>query len=642
MKKIAVLSTYLAETHARQVLSGILKCAEENDCCIYVFTCKMRYDPNNRHDVGEYMIFDMIDYSLFDAVIIAGSTIWSEALLKRVMKKISESGLPAVSLEKYTPDMMNVVIDNKEAMKDLILHMINVHGYRRINYIAGVPGNAEAIARHQAFVEALEENGIEYDPRRVFWGNWLKSSGEEAVEAFDSSGLPFPEAIVCSSDKNALGAYAALTKMGLSVPQDVALTGFDDDFEGKYHVPALTTVARMPEQSGYMACEAVLRGMSEEDKGSTIAIETSSVFRESCGCVNKQRLQEKQFRKLYFQNLDTNEKLIRLLDDISIDLTAVSTFKELQTVLEKHVSGFGCDSFYLSIYDSVLETGKLNIYSIDFISDGFHDCSGKGDCTLAFGYHNSKIIDERVKRAQLRALLKQESHGGGCYVVSPVHFGDKFFGFSILGNSTLPFESELYYTLMTNIGNAVQSIKTQQFKQLMIEELESVWSFDSLTGVYNREGFKKYGGRVWDESVKKRANIMMLFADLDGLKKINDTYGHDEGDRYIRALADIFKSARHHGEVIMRYGGDEFVVISSDVTEEYAKAYVQEIQRCIEEYNAKRKGINELSASVGYFLLNPTEENLLDEAIFKADKEMYHIKKSRSSEACKNCENISV
>ncbi len=633
MKKIAVLSTLLSETHGRQVLSGILECAEENDCCVFVFTCKMRYDPANRHDVGEYMIFETPDFSDFDAAIIASSTIWSEKVLQDIFHNVRACGVPAVSLEKYIEDMINVVIDNKAAMKDIVQHMICEHGYRRVNYIAGVPGNAEAIARFEAFREALEENGIPYEPERVYWDDWMKTSGEEAVRVFSESGLPFPEAIICSSDKNALGAFTALTRMGLKVPQDVALSGFDDDFEGKYHVPALTTVARMPEQSGYMACEAALKGMGQEDKGRTIHIQTSSVYRESCGCINRQRLQEKEFRKLYFQNLDMNEKLTRLLDNISIDLTAVSTFEHLRGVLSRYAPEFGCDSLYLAVYDEVLSAGQLDIYSTSEVVPSPTRSYGADDCTVIFGYRNGQSIDFDGDKKNLRVLLDEEieqGKSGSCYVVSPLHFGDRLFGFSVLQNSQVPFESELYNVLITNVGNAIQSIKTQQLKQLMIEKLESMWCLDSLTGVYNREGFKKYGGRIWEESVRRHTNIMMLFADLDGLKKINDNYGHDEGDRYIRALADVFKAARHHGEVVMRYGGDEFVVIANNVTEEYAKAYVQEIQRRIREYNESCKNEIKLSASVGYFLLNPTEESRLDAAICKADKVMYDIKKARN------------
>lgn len=623
MKKIAVLSTFLAETHARQVLSGIFRCAGENDCCVVAYTCKkMQYNVENKHDVGEYMIFDLVDFNRFDGVILASSTIWSEEILQDIMRRIKQSGIPAVSLEKYSPDLINVAIDNCAAMKEIMQHMIRDHGYRRINYISGVPGNAEALARHQAFVEALAENDIPYESERVYWGDWTKLNGEEAVEAFFRSELPFPEAIVCSSDKNALGAYTALNRLGFRVPQDVALSGFDDDFEGMYHIPSLTSVARMPEQSGYIACQAVLRGMSAADKGKMIMVDTSSVFRESCGCANRKRLQEKQFRKLYFQNLDKTEKLIRLIDDMSIDLTMVSSFEHLKSVIQKYIESFSCDDFRLSLFDSVLNCGELDIYSTD-----------NSRQTAVINYDHSQMRDLFSYHKNGTAApgfdgLISSAAPGSYYVVTPLHFAEHIFGCCVISNSTLPLDSELYYTLVTNIGNAIQTIKGQQLRQLMLEKLESVWSFDSLTGVYNREGFKKFGGRVWDESIERHSNVMMLFADLDGLKSINDSFGHDEGDRYIRALANIFKAACHHGEVVMRYGGDEFVVISSNVTEEYAQQYVNDIQAQIKEYNLAHPAVKPLSASVGYFIVNPTSADELDHAIFQADKEMYQIKKA--------------
>lgn len=630
MKRILVLSAYISETHAREVLSGIRKCAREHACSAVIYTCKMRYQEGNRHDAGEFIVFDLPKLDRYDGIIIAGSTIFSDEVVQSLIKRAEESGRPAVSLEKYSPSLINVAIDNKSAMKELLRHVITEHGYKRINYIAGVAGNVEALDRYAAYTETLAEYGIPFESERVFWGDWLRATGERAVEAFWKSSLPKPEVIVCSSDKNALGAHVALTAMGLRVPQDVALTGFDDDLETRYYIPGITTVAREPVLAGYRACEAVLAGMRAEDRGRRIAINTHVECRESCGCNHPVPVEEKQFRKLYFLEKDRNEKLISRIDDMSVDLTMASTFAQLQSVLRKHAGEFGCDAFYVSIFDNILSPGTIDFTNMDAQRDVPAAVSGSGRSTLLFAYEDGKFLEDiHVDADTYLASRTGDEKTRGCYVVNPLHFGEILFGCTVIKNSELPFDSELFYTMITDIGNAIQTIKCQQQKEIMLVKLENMWGFDTLTGVYNRAGFHRYGERIWRESIAHHVNAMLLFADLDGLKRINDTFGHDEGDKYIRALADIFRASRRHGEVVMRYGGDEFVVIASNVTQAYAEEYVLDIQERIRMFNEDNDGLTELSASVGYILITPQEGDALEEAIYRADKQMYNIKKAR-------------
>lgn len=633
MKNIALLSTFIAETHAHQVIAGILQCAAENDCNVVIYTCKMQYNTGNKTTLGDYMVFDLPDFSQFDGVIVASSTIWSDEVTMEVQRRVRESGVPAVSLERMTRGMYNVLIDNKAAMKELVLHMIRAHGHTRINYIAGVKDNTEATARFEAYRETLEENGIPYEPERVYWGEWSKLNGEEAVEAFMASGLSMPTAIICSSDKNALGAFNRLTREGFRVPEDIAITGFDDDTEGMYHVPALTSVARMPQLSGYMACKAILGGIADADIDVPLFIKTESVFRESCGCKNSHPVQEELFRKLYFQNLDKTERLERLTEHMAHGLTMVECFEDLKDVLKMHVPDLACDTFHLFVFDRVLKEQDMDTLERAATYDGSiaENCRTER-VTLLLGYDYGAFLDD--VDMDMRAFLTyiKQKKKAGYYVLAPIHFADHLFGYCICGNSALQLDSEMFYTVMTDIGNAIESIKKQQLMQAMIVKLDSMWGYDALTGVYNRAGFKKYGGRVWNESVESKTSLMLLFSDLNGLKTVNDLYGHDEGDRCIKALADAFRSQRHHGEVIMRYGGDEFVMIAANVTEQYAADYVKAFEKALEDYNAAKHPPQPVSASFGYCMLYPCAEDSMEDAIHAADVRMYETKKKERCE----------
>jgi DNA-binding LacI/PurR family transcriptional regulator len=123
--------------------------------------------------------------------------------------------------------------------------LIEVHNHRRVVFIRGPVASLEAEQRYAAYCAALEDNGIALDPRLVLQGSWLRESGALAVrELFDERGVRMESvsAIAAANDYMALGALDALAERGISVPSEIAVTGFDDLDITRCAVPPLTTV----------------------------------------------------------------------------------------------------------------------------------------------------------------------------------------------------------------------------------------------------------------------------------------------------------------------------------------------------------------------------------------------------------------
>ena len=192
MKNIAVLGAGMSAKTTLEVTSGIRDCVVAHDCNVFFFTSEKHYDANKPHDLGEYNIYRLPKFELFDGVIILNSSITSKEVLEEVVEKIIDSKVPAVSTEYYRPEMYNVMIDNKAAMRELVEHFVVEHGFRRIDFIRGPEGNREAEERFEAYREVLFERGIPFEEKRVFVGNYLEDAGKAAVEYFlsieDASG----------------------------------------------------------------------------------------------------------------------------------------------------------------------------------------------------------------------------------------------------------------------------------------------------------------------------------------------------------------------------------------------------------------------------------------------------------------------
>lgn len=160
-----------------------------------------------------------------------------------------------------------------------------------------------------------------------------------------------------------------------------------------------------------------------------------------------------------------------------------------------------------------------------------------------------------------------------------------------------------------------------------IETLLSLFLTDELTGLYNRRRFFILGEQYLKVAIREKKRLALLYMDMNDLKRMNDQFGHPEGDRTLVDFADILKRTFRESDIIARIGGDEFVVLfeHSDQNEETLLARLDEN---IKDHNARRCRRYHLSISVGVAPFDPECPIPIDELLSKADASMYAHKKS--------------
>ena len=159
------------------------------------------------------------------------------------------------------------------------------------------------------------------------------------------------------------------------------------------------------------------------------------------------------------------------------------------------------------------------------------------------------------------------------------------------------------------------------------EKLRILSITDELTGLYNRRGFFTLAEEFLKLSKRQRTGIFMLYADVDNLKMINDTAGHQEGDQALCDIAAILQTTYRESDIIARIGGDEFVVLPIGTTGANIEKIISRLQRNIENHNAARESSHALSLSLGTSFYDPGRPSSVDELITLADKLMYEQKR---------------
>lgn len=162
-------------------------------------------------------------------------------------------------------------------------------------------------------------------------------------------------------------------------------------------------------------------------------------------------------------------------------------------------------------------------------------------------------------------------------------------------------------------------------------EIRSLSLVDDLTGLYNRRGFLTLAEQHLKLAHRMNKEFLLAFADLDGLKEINDTFGHHEGDSALKKTAEILKETFRSSDIIARIGGDEFAIVLTESRKESAEIIAVRLQTNIEACNMKEGLKYKISVSIGVVCYDCQSPCSIDELLGKADKLMYTHKQSKKN-----------
>ena len=166
----------------------------------------------------------------------------------------------------------------------------------------------------------------------------------------------------------------------------------------------------------------------------------------------------------------------------------------------------------------------------------------------------------------------------------------------------------------------------------MVRKLDHMWISDELTGVYNRSGFYQCAEQMIEEAGREGKSVGVIFADVDDLSTVNGVYGHETGDSLIKAMASIMVQTQQEGELLSRYGGDEFAVLVTGYSETDMENKILRIRRMIENYNMVHARPHMFSASLGYYMEQNAKGVQAGELLKQAYEAMYNEKERKKVE----------
>lgn len=197
--------------------------------------------------------------------------------------------------------------------------------------------------------------------------------------------------------------------------------------------------------------------------------------------------------------------------------------------------------------------------------------------------------------------------------------------------SPLEVDGELLGHLWT-YRDVTERERNKDLLQRQADELRALSLVDELTGLYNRRGFLTLSTQQLKLCDRSLRAALIVFVDLDGMKRINDELGHEYGDQALVETASVLRQAFRYSDVVARLGGDEFVILAVEADPPTAELVTERLYARLAEMNAKPDRKYQLNFSVGIANYDPSKLEMVEEVLARADALMYEQKRLRKAQ----------
>jgi diguanylate cyclase (GGDEF)-like protein len=617
-KTIGVFISQANDDYQDALIRGISSRAKELDYNVAFFTNFGGYGQP-AYDMGEKDIANIPSYEDFDGIILAMNTISIHSMNTCIRKSIRNySKCPVVSVQQKMNEYYNVLIDDNKVLEELINHFIKVHSFTKYNFMAGPKGLIESEKRLQTFLRILGEHNIPIEEERIYYGDFSKSDGYRAVDKWLSAPLEKPQAIICVNDLMAMSICNALEERGISVPEDIAVTGCDDIDEAAEFSPSLTSVKLPVFEMGRQAVVKIKKHNMGIEQSQNSYLKTVTVYRESCGCKKDWYKENHIYRKNHVVIREAIKKEILGNSYMATDLNALTKLEQINEKIKIYVNeNLGYSKFCMCLKDD------WDIYHEDEKVD---EAFTNDTMTMTLGIRNG--VSYTNITFPRRELIPSEfvEDQPMIYFFAMLHHLENSFGYVAISFDRIQTYMLTFHAWLINISHALESVRVRMEMKRLVAKMEDMSIRDELTELYNRRGLDVFGQKYLGQCIKEHLRFMILTADLDRLKYINDTFGHVKGDMAISVVANALRNAAEHEEVCVRYGGDEFIVVGKNYSESKMKKFINKLEEGLNMFNNGREHEFEVTVSYGWSITMPDEDTTVEKCLVVADFRMYKQK----------------
>ena len=488
-RRIAILGGEIEGRRQSRFVTGFIKKARTQNMDVCVFAMIRMYQDTQIREVGEGNIFKLFNPVDFDGVVILKDSIQTSGMCREIEARLEEEyNGPVLVIDRESDSFPSVFQDDYHGMSALIAHMIEVHGYNDIAYISGKRWHPHAVKRLQAYCDTMKRFGLPVREDRIFHGDFWYTSGEQALREFMSEDGSLPEACVCANDEMAIGFCEALEQRGLSVPEDIAVAGFDSSKEGRTGPKSLTSAVFPDEEEGIYAAGYIMDKLDNLHESEFL--EKPVLFiGETCGCKKRDDSEVNIRRKSW--------KTERMSDGLRAAANMMAENLSVQTSLQSFLGTVYSYTYQLNEVDRFrlcLSKPWAGIEKDPFLHVGHSGYPDEMICAVRYnstGKEGAAGIDDSFKTEDLIPALKRDHEEPLAYFFTPFFAENECFGYTAVSYGANPRTYDGDYRFWVSIvargfealrrNLVIEGLKKQLEKSAQNKFSSSGAGFDLLT-----------------------------------------------------------------------------------------------------------------------------------------------------------------
>ena len=617
-KIVALCTSRLNDPENSRFVAELNEFLRTDQTSLFIYNINTDLYWNDDELRAEASVFSLIDFSVTDAVVIMHEKIKSEKVTQQLIDRANETGTPVIIIDTQREGCVNIGFDYAKGFEKVVSHVIEDHGVKNSVMIAGFKGNSYSEDRIAVFKNVLERNGLTFSDDLLYYGNFWAKPASEAAEQIIASGK-IPQAVICANDIMAINVCSVFQEHGYRVPEDIIVTGFDGIDEINYSSPKLTSCYCGSAALCGAVHEALKEALNGRFKPSSRLVEPTLILSDSCGCrhtgdtitVNRLR----SFNDRFYRYQDDN----MVLTDISDRILAARNLFDAACLMFTDVIQDLCIMINKSVTDKTHNYFSAKPY------DYFED-----DMLLFFQTGVENFRQRPMKKSMIAPDIEKLMEPGYPLIFNVLSFLNvplgymcsHFNDYDIINYTKIPI-------VVSTISGGLGGFLNMQYQQYLISRIEDMYRLDHLTGLYNRQSFSREFDKQMKLLSEKSVPVTVVLADLDGLKAINDSFGHAAGDNAIRVTASALKESCPEDALCVRFGGDEMLaVICGPCNAIEIKA---KIRKYLSDYNRRSSNGYKISASVGTYITNSAGDVSFEALVKASDSDMYVEKQSKKN-----------
>lgn len=370
------------------------------------------------------MIFECIQDCTLDGLIVLANTMaiyprYNE--LKSKLEKILK--IPVVAVGSHLEPFPSVLIDNASGFAKLVEHLILEHHCTKIAYINGVAEHEDAKERLRVFREIMHKHNLPIEPEWIYQGDFNFSSGQAAVQYFLDAGIRV-DAIAAANDKMAMGVIQELQEHGMSIPEDIIVTGFDNILENQMS-PLLTTVQQPFKELARAAVDTISRMVSGETVDQAQFFPTEFIPQYSCGCTTlDQQYSLTETNVHRFNRMIASLAVENLVTRNMNKMVSALTIQTLMDNIDVELPGMSISDCYIMLFDKSI-----------VLSD-----STPHDATVALAFRSGKRVKElEHSRWTFQEVINDQldREKEKTVVLLPLYYDMEYYGYMVLHNNAI-------------------------------------------------------------------------------------------------------------------------------------------------------------------------------------------------------------